>query len=152
MTAFQILQGIETLPLRMARHVENTRAVVAFLREHPLVAGIGYPELPDASRSRARAAPAAARLRRGVQLRPPRHARAGQAVHRGAAALLAPRQRRRREVAGDPSGVDDALPDDRRGLLRAGITEGTMRLSIGLEDPSDLIEDLSRALYAAGKA
>ena len=37
-------------------------------------------------------------------------------------------------------------------LERAGITEGTIRLSIGLEDPDDLVEDLSRALYAAGKA
>jgi O-acetylhomoserine (thiol)-lyase len=37
-------------------------------------------------------------------------------------------------------------------LARAGISEGTIRLSIGLEDPDDLIEDLSRALYAAGKA
>ena len=37
-------------------------------------------------------------------------------------------------------------------LVKAGITEGTIRLSIGLEDPEDLIEDLSRALYAAGKA
>ena len=36
-------------------------------------------------------------------------------------------------------------------LLKAGVTEGTIRLSIGLEDPSDLIEDLGRALYAAGK-
>ena len=36
-TAFQILQGIETLPLRMARHVENTRKIVAFLAAHPLV-------------------------------------------------------------------------------------------------------------------
>jgi O-acetylhomoserine (thiol)-lyase len=36
-------------------------------------------------------------------------------------------------------------------LVRAGITEGTIRLSIGLEDPADLIEDLGRALYAAGK-
>jgi O-acetylhomoserine (thiol)-lyase len=36
-------------------------------------------------------------------------------------------------------------------LRRAGITEGTIRLSVGLEDPADLIEDLSRALYAAGK-
>src|SRR5438132_3412621 len=35
--AFQILQGIETLPLRMARHVENTRAIVAFLARHPMV-------------------------------------------------------------------------------------------------------------------
>jgi O-acetylhomoserine (thiol)-lyase len=37
-------------------------------------------------------------------------------------------------------------------LRRAGITEGTIRLSIGLEDPADLTEDLGRALYAAGKA
>jgi O-acetylhomoserine (thiol)-lyase len=44
-TAFQILQGIETLPLRMARHVENARHVVAFLAAHPLVATVGYPEL-----------------------------------------------------------------------------------------------------------
>jgi O-acetylhomoserine (thiol)-lyase len=36
-------------------------------------------------------------------------------------------------------------------LAKAGITEGTIRLSIGLEDPDDLIEDLSRALHAAGK-
>ena len=46
-TAFQILQGIETLPVRMARHVENTRAIVAFLREHKLVEAIAYPELPE---------------------------------------------------------------------------------------------------------
>ncbi len=46
-TAFQILQGIETLPLRMARHVENTRRIVAFLAAQPLVESIGYPELPD---------------------------------------------------------------------------------------------------------
>src|SRR5256886_4580580 len=45
--AFQILQGIETLPLRMARHIENTRKVVAFLRAHPLIGAIGYPELPE---------------------------------------------------------------------------------------------------------
>jgi O-acetylhomoserine (thiol)-lyase len=36
-------------------------------------------------------------------------------------------------------------------LRDAGITEGTIRLSVGLEDPSDLCEDLSRALHAAGK-
>ena len=36
-------------------------------------------------------------------------------------------------------------------LIEAGITEGTIRLSVGLEHPDDLIEDLSRALHAAGK-
>src|SRR5216683_1578702 len=45
MTAFQILQGIETLPLRMQRHVDNTRKIVAFLAAHPLVESVAYPEL-----------------------------------------------------------------------------------------------------------
>ena len=45
-TAFQILQGIETLPLRMARHVDNARRIVAFLAAHPMVRAVGYPELP----------------------------------------------------------------------------------------------------------
>ena len=103
MTAFQILQGIETLPLRMQRHVENTRKIVAFLAAHDCVASVGYPELPGASRPRARASAAAARLRRGVQLRHPRHAGSGTQVHRVAEDFLAPGQRRRRQVAGDPS-------------------------------------------------
>src|SRR5258708_12212840 len=47
MTAFQILQGIETLHLRMPRHVENTRAVVAFLAKHAAVERVIYPELPE---------------------------------------------------------------------------------------------------------
>jgi O-acetylhomoserine (thiol)-lyase len=47
MTAFQILQGIETLHLRMPRHVENARKVVAFLAAQPMVAKVMYPELPD---------------------------------------------------------------------------------------------------------
>src|SRR6185436_16107568 len=44
-TAWLILQGIETLPLRMERHVANTRKVVEFLAAHPMVAAVGYPEL-----------------------------------------------------------------------------------------------------------
>ena len=58
-TAWLMLQGIETLPLRMARHVENTRKVVAFLAAHPMVAGVGYPEL-EGHPSHALAAQAAA--------------------------------------------------------------------------------------------
>src|SRR3989442_8469615 len=47
MTAFQILQGIETLHVRMPRHVENTRAVVNFLSSNPAVEKVIYPELPS---------------------------------------------------------------------------------------------------------
>ncbi len=114
-TAFQILQGIETLPLRMARHVENTRKLVAFLAEHEMVGAVGYPELPQPSRPRARAAAVAEGVRRGVQLQPEGNTSAGTQVHRSLADLLAPRQRRRCEIAGDPSREHDALPDVRGG-------------------------------------
>ena len=46
-TAFQVLQGMETLPLRMHQHVENTRKVVAFLSDHDAVEWVTYPELPE---------------------------------------------------------------------------------------------------------
>jgi TatD DNase family protein len=45
MTAFQVLQGIETLPLRMARHVENTEKVVAFLAGHEAVERVHHPSV-----------------------------------------------------------------------------------------------------------
>src|SRR6186713_2722596 len=152
MTAFQILQGIETLPVRMARHVENTRAIVAFLREHPLVGNIGYPELPDH----------------------PDHALAQRLLPRGCGAVFSfnlrgTRDQGRRfiealQLFSHLANVGDAkslvihpastthFRMSAEDLSRAGITEGMIRLSVGLENPDDLIEDLSRALHAAGKA
>jgi len=47
MSAWQILQGVETLPLRMERHCANALAVAEFLRGHPKVAWVNYPGLPD---------------------------------------------------------------------------------------------------------
>jgi len=152
MTAFQILQGIETLPVRMERHVANTRAIVEFLREHPLVAAIAYPELPDH----------------------PDHELAQRLLPRGCGAVFSFNLRGTREqgrrfietlrLFSHLANVGDAkslvihpastthFRMSEEDLQRAGITEGTIRLSIGLEDPADLIEDLSRALHAAGKA
>ena len=150
-TAFQILQGIETLPLRMARHIENTRRLVAFLVEHPLVAAVGYPELSTH----------------------PDRALAQRLLPKGCGAVFSfnlkgTRAQGRKFIEtlrlfSHLANVGDAKslvihpastthfrmsPAD---LERAGITEGTIRLSVGLENPDDLIEDLSRALYAAGK-
>jgi len=67
-SAFQILQGIETLPLRMERHVENTRKVIAS-SQRGLGGMIAYPELPAHPDPRPREAASPARLRRGLQLR-----------------------------------------------------------------------------------
>jgi O-acetylhomoserine (thiol)-lyase len=152
MTAWQVLQGIETLPVRMEKHVANARRVVAFLREHPMVASVSYPELPDH----------------------PDHALAQRLLPRGCGAvfpvnLRATRDQGRRfietlKLFSHLANVGDAkslvihpastthFRMSSEDLGRAGITEGTIRLSIGLEDPDDLIEDLSRALHAAGKA
>ncbi len=46
-TAFYLLQGLETLPLRVARHVENARKVMAFLKANPAVERIASPDMPD---------------------------------------------------------------------------------------------------------
>jgi O-acetylhomoserine (thiol)-lyase len=151
-TAWQILQGIETLPVRMQRHVENTRRIVAFLAGQPLVAAVRYPERPDH----------------------PDHELARRLLPKGCGAVFSfdlsgTREQGRRFIESlrlfsHLANVGDAkslvihpastthfrVPADE--LVRAGITEGTIRLSIGLEDSDDLIEDLSRALHAAGKA
>ena len=151
-TAFQILQGIETLPLRMEKHVANARKVVAFLAEHPFVASVGYPELPQH----------------------PDHALAKELLPRGCGAVFSFAIRGTRaqgrklieslNLFSHLANVGDAkslvihpastthFRMSAEDLAKAGIGEGTIRLSIGLEDPDDLIEDLSRALYAAGKA
>jgi O-acetylhomoserine (thiol)-lyase len=151
-TAWLILQGIETLPLRMARHVENTRKVVAFLAAHPQVAGVGYPELEGH----------------------PDHALAKKLLPRGCGSVFSfdLRGSRRQGQAfiealkifshlanvGDcrslvihPASTTHFRMDD-AALAQAGIGPGTIRLSIGLEDADDLIDDLKRSLKVAEKA
>jgi len=151
MTAFQVLQGLETLPLRMARHIENTAKVVRFLAGHAAVARVHHPELEDH----------------------PGHALARRLYPRGASAILAFELAGGREAGrkfiealglfshlaniGDakslvihPATTTHFRMDD-AALAAAGITPGTVRLSIGLEHPDDLLEDLARALRAAQK-
>ena len=148
-TAFHILQGIETLPLRMARHVENTRKVVAYLDAHDAVDWVGYPELPSH----------------------PSHALAKTLLPRGCGAVFSfglkggrPAGRRfieRVRVFSHLANVGDAKSlvihpastthhrMDAKALEAAGIGEGTIRLSIGLEDVDDLVADLGQAIKAS---
>ena len=151
-TAFNILQGVETLPLRMQRHVENTRAVVAFLAAHGAVDAVVYPELPNH----------------------PDHELAKKLLPKGCGAIFTfsvkgGRAAGRRfidalRVFSHLANVGDAkslvihpastthFRMDEAALRAAGIGEGTIRLSVGLEAVDDLIEDLGRALYASQKA
>jgi O-acetylhomoserine (thiol)-lyase len=151
-TAWLVLQGIETLPLRMARHVENTRKVVAFLAAHAMVSRVGYPELEGHSS----------------------HALCRQLLPRGAGAVFSfdlKGSRKQGQVfieglkifshlanVGDcrslvihPASTTHFRMGD-AALAAAGITPGTIRLSIGLEDADDLIDDLKRAFKLAEKA
>jgi O-acetylhomoserine (thiol)-lyase len=151
-TAWLILQGIETLPLRMARHVQNTRQVVAFLAAHPRVAAVGYPELEaHASHALARTLlPRGSGAVFSFQLAGTR--RQGQAF------IEALKLFSHLANVGDcrslvihPASTTHFRMDD-AALAAAGIGPGTIRLSIGLEDADDLIEDLRRAFKAAEKA
>ena len=151
-TAWLILQGIETLPLRMARHVENTRRIVQFLAAQTMVAAVGYPELEGH----------------------PSHALAKRLLPRGCGSVFSFDLKGSRAQGkafiealnlfshlanvGDcrslvihPASTTHFRMDD-ASLAAAGITPGTIRLSIGLEDADDLIDDLKRALKAAQKA
>lgn len=151
-TAWLILQGIETLPLRMARHVSNTEKVVNFLVNHPMVSRVGHPLLETH----------------------PSHTLAQRLLPRGAGSVFSFDIKGTREQGkafiealqvfshlanvGDcrslvihPASTTHFRVDDET-LKASGIGPGTVRLSIGLEDPDDLIDDLKRALKAAEKA
>ncbi len=151
-TAWLILQGIETLPLRMQRHVDNTRKVVEFLVKHPMVERVGYPELdghPSRELAR-RLLPRGCGAVFSFDLKGSR----GQ----GRAFIEALRLFSHLANVGDcrslvihPASTTHFRMDD-AALARAGIGPGTIRLSIGLEDANDLIDDLGRALKAAEKA
>ena len=154
-TAWLILQGIETLSLRMERHMANTEKVVQFLAAHPLVGRVGHPLLE----SHPSHALAQRLLRFGAR-------GAGSVFSfdikgsraQGKAFIEALKVFSHLANVGDcrslvihPASTTHFRMSD-EALAGAGIGPGTIRLSIGLEDADDLIDDLKRALKAAEKA
>ena len=147
--AFYILQGTETLAIRMQRHVANTRVVLDFLTGRDEVAWISHPDLPEH----------------------PDHDRAARLMPDGCGAILAfgikgGRKAGRRFIerlrifshlanVGDAkslvihpaSTTHSTMSADQ--LARAGVGEDLIRLSVGLEDPDDLLDDLAAALRAS---
>ncbi len=150
-SAWLILQGIETLSLRMERHMQNTQKIVQFLASQPFVARVGHPALESH----------------------PSHALALKLLPRGAGSVFSFDLKGDREqgkkfveslkvfshlanegdcrslVIHPASTTHFRMSDD--ALAAGGITQGTIRLSIGLEDADDLIDDLKRALKTAEK-
>ncbi len=150
--AFYLLQGLETLPLRMARHVENTARVLEFLSGHEAVRYLLHPTLPDH----------------------PDHELARRLLPRGAGSIVTFGVRGGRaagarfieacRLASHLANVGDAktlvihpastthLQLGPEQLAAAGVTEDMIRLSVGLEDAADIIADLDRALRASQRA
>jgi O-acetylhomoserine (thiol)-lyase len=149
MTAFLILQGMETLPLRMQKHVENARKLVRYLDDHDAVEWVVYPELaghPD------------------FELTP-------KLLPRGAGAVFSfgvrggrkagQRFIERLELVSHLANIGDAKTlvihpastthhrMDADALKAAGISEGLIRISVGIENIDDLVEDIGRALKAS---
>lgn len=151
-TAFHILQGMETLPLRMQRHVDNTRRVARYLDQHEAVESVLYPELASH----------------------PDHELAKRLLPRGCGAVFSFTLKGGREAGrrfieslrvfshlanvGDAKSlvIHPASTTHHRmtveALAAAGIGAGTVRLSVGLEDPEDLIQDLERGLRRSQKS
>lgn len=151
-TAFLVLQGMETLGLRMARHVENAMHVARFLEDHEAVEWVRYPGLESH----------------------PDHGLAQALLPKGAGSIFSfevkggrPAGQRFIEtvvIASHLANVGDAKTlvihpastthhrMDAEALEAAGISEGLIRISVGLEGIDDLIDDLSRALRASQKA
>ena len=150
-SAWLILQGLETLALRMAQHMRNTERVVQFLAGHAFVSRVGHPLLESH----------------------PSHRLAQQLLPRGAGSVFSfdirgSRAQGRafiealqlfshlanvgdcRSLVIHPASTTHFRMND-EALAAAGIGPGTIRLSIGLEDADDLIDDLKRALKAAEK-
>lgn len=149
--AFAILQGIETLGLRMDRHVANTRRVVEFLLSHPAVESVSYPELeshPDYALAQ-RLLPKGCGAVFTFQLKGDRAAGRRFADSLQVFSHLANVGDAKSLVIHPASTTHFRMPAEQ--LAASGITEGTMRLSVGLEDPDDLIDDLKRALKLAQK-
>ena len=150
-TAFHLLQGVETLPLRMERHVSNARKIVKFLTESVAVEWVAYPELDSH----------------------PDKELASELMPKGAGSMIAFGIKGGREAGrtfierlelwSHLANVGDAKSlvihpastthqqMDGETMKAAGLTEDLIRLSVGLEDVNDLIVDLKQALYAATK-
>jgi O-acetylhomoserine (thiol)-lyase len=144
LNAFLFLQGLETLSLRMERHVDNARAVAAFLESHELASNVAYPGLP------------ASRYRPLVERYLPRGAgavfsfdcaggRAGGQGLIGGVTLwshLANVGDAKSLIIHPASTTHRQLGDDE--LRAAGVGPGTVRLSVGTESVEDLIWDLEQ--------
>lgn len=155
LSAWLLLQGIETLPVRMDRHVENARRVAEFLSTHPRVSWVHYPGL-EASPYRALARKYLAKGAGGIVCFGVRPGSDGDARKAGERFIDAAVFMSHLANVGDArtlmihpaSTTHRQLSEDEQ--RAAGVTPDMIRLSIGLESIDDILWDLDQALARAG--
>ena len=149
--AFLFLQGIETLGLRMERHVANAKAVASFLAEHKAVSWVNYPALPTspyhALAERYMPKGPGAILTFGVQGGRPAGARFIEGLQLWS--HLANVGDAKSLVIHPASTTHQQLSDEEQ--RAAGVLPEMVRLSVGLEDIDDLLWDLESALARLGE-
>ncbi len=148
--AFLLLQGLETLPVRMDRHNENALAVAKFLQQHPAVSWVNYPSLPDnkyydlAQKYVPKGASAV--LTFGIKGGPVAGVQFIENVQFGS--HLANIGGAKTLVIHPASTTHRQMSEQEQ--LSAGVTPDMIRLSVGLETLDDILWDLDRALSKAG--
>ena len=149
--AWLTLRGAKTLALRMRQHEANARRVAEFLVERPEVASVYYPGLPDHPGHQL-----AKKQMRGFGGMVTLDVRGGEPAARALCAAtrlfaLGESLGGVESLIGYPWSMSHAAfpPEEKR---RKGITEGTVRLSVGIEHAYDLCADLEQALAAAARA
>lgn len=152
MTAFLILQGMETLAVRIPRHVDNALRIARFLESNEAVEWVRYPGLeshPDHELAR-KLLPDGAGSIFSFEVKGGRPAGQRFIENVTLASHLANVGDSKTLVIHPASTTHHRM--DAAGLQAAGISEGLVRISVGLESSDDLIDDLGRALHAAQKA
>jgi O-acetylhomoserine (thiol)-lyase len=146
--AFQIIQGIETLHVRMQRHVENAQKVAEWLEKHPLVSWVNYPGLPshkDHANAKKYLNGSGAIIGFGIK----GGLEAGKKFIDGVKLLshLANIGDAKSLVIHPASTTHQQLSAEEQ--LASGVSPDFIRLSIGIEDVKDIIGDIDQALQAA---
>ncbi|MCB0570879.1 MAG: cystathionine gamma-synthase [Phaeodactylibacter sp.] len=143
---FLILRGIKTLHLRMERACQNAAAIAAFLQEHPKIAKVHYPGLPshpghELAKTQMRYFGAML----SFELVEDSYDAAEKVLRNTQLFTLAESLGGVESLIGHPASMTHAsIPREER--LKVGLTDSLIRLSVGIEDVEDLIEDLDAAL------
>ena len=142
--SFLVLRGIKTLPVRMDRHERNTREIVDLLAGHPKVRQVLYPGLPSHPGHELQKRQASG-FGSMVTIEMGSYEAAKRLLDRLQVISLAESLGGVESLASYPATMTHAsVPPERRSEL--GLTDGMVRLSVGIEDVKDLLDDLAQAL------